>query len=266
MSKKKNKIPAGGYGIGDVGESVEEQTAGLDEILKDRDESDSKKTKMAVDAALEDVKAGKQLDPRILQLFKDFKLYRILVVAIVVLGFAMLLIAMYLYSNGYVDEETQNNILLIANVVIVAGMVIAFGRARPIKEDINAWYKVNAMALKESKGKHGATKADIDKIFLSRVRNKRVPPTAEFRSIRRVWIALIATATIITLVAVVLAQRNMNDVTIPVVMIIISFVILVGAMILERVKMKPLREKWEHEMQERVKRAEKTSKKARRRS
>ena len=248
---------------GSADNTVLEQTAGLDEILRDRDESYSKKTKMAVDAALQDGREGKQLDPRILQLFKDFKLYRILVVAVVALGFAMLLIAMYLYSNVLIDEETQNNILLVANVVIVAGMVIAFGRARPIREDINAWYKVNAMALKETKGKHGATQADIDKIFLSRARNKHVPPTPEFRAIRRIWLALIAVATVITLIAVILAQRDMSDVTVPVVMIIISFAILVAAMLLERLKMKPLRAKWESELKEKVKQAEKSSKRSR---
>lgn len=72
------------------------------------------------------------------------------------------------------------------------------------------------MALEQSHGKHGATKADIDKIFLSRARNKHVPPTPEFRRIRRVWMGLIAAATVITIIAALIAQRNMSDVTVPV--------------------------------------------------
>lgn len=258
MSKKKNSPTKGmPYAAG----SASDQTAGLDTVLRGRSESGAKETKQAVESALASAQAGADLDPRLVQLFKDFKLYRVLVVAIVAIGFAMLLLAIWLYTNGQIDEETQNNILLIANVVIVVGMVVAFGRARPIKEDINAWHKVNELALRESDGKHGATQADIDKIFLSRARNKRVPPTAEFKAIRRVWLGLIATATIITLVAVIIAQRNMADVTIPVVMIIVSFALLIVATVIERLKMKPLREAWERELKEKVKQATKRSKK-----
>lgn len=258
MSKKNNPHNKGvAYAAG----SASGQTPGLDTVLQGRPESGAKETKQAVDDALASAAAGEQLDPRLVQLFKDFKLYRVLVVVIVAIGFATMLLAMWLYSNGQVDEETQNNILLIANVIIVVGMVVAFGRARPIKEDINAWHKVNNLALKESHGKHGATQADIDKIFLARARNKRVPPTPEFKAIRRVWLALIGAAAIITLAAVILAQRNMSDVTIPVVMIIVSFALLVLATIIERLKMKPLREKWERELKEKVKQASKQAKK-----
>lgn len=260
MAKKRKKHPAAGTGAA----AQDMQTEGLDEVLRDADESDAKKTRRAVDEALASVRAGGDIDPRLLQLFKDFKLYRVLVVAIVVAGFAILLVAMYLYSRGYIGEETQNNILLFANVVIVVGMVIAFGRARPIREDINAWHKVNALALKESGGKHGATEADIDKIFLNRARNKRIPPTPEFKAIRRVWLALIGTAAVITLVAFIMAQRDMSDVTVPVVMIIVSFVLVVAATVIERTKMKPLRQAWERELNEKVKQASKRSKKARR--
>lgn len=258
MSKKNNPNNKGTlYAAG----SPEAQTLGLDEVLRERPESGAKETKRAVESALAGAKAGEELDPRLVQLFKDFKLYRVLVVAIVAIGLAMLLVAMGLYANGLIDEETQNNILLMANVVIVVGMVVAFGRARPIKEDINAWHKVNALALEESNGKHGATRADIDKIFLARARNKRVPPTPEFKAIRRVWLALIGAAAVITLAAVIIAQRSMHDVTVPVVMIIFSFALLIVAMIIERVKMKPLREAWEKELKEKVKQASKATKK-----
>lgn len=238
------------------------QTAGLDEILCD-DDSDAKRTKNAVDAAMRNAKQGMEIDPRLMQLFKDFKLYRILVVVIIAIGFGMMLVAMYLYSNGYIDGDTQNNILLMANIVIVAGMVIAFGRARPIREDINAWHRINAMALEQSHGKHGATKADIDKIFLSRARNKHVPPTPEFRRIRRVWMGLIAAATVITIIAALIAQRNMSDVTVPVLMIMVSLAILVIATVLDRVKMKPLRKEWERDLDQKIKAAEKASRKSR---
>lgn len=258
MSKKNNPNNKGTlYAAG----SPTGQTPGLNDVLRERPESGAKETKQAVESALASAAAGEELDPRLIQLFKDFKLYRVLVVVIVAIGFAMLLLAMWLYTNGMIDEDTQNNILLIANVVIVVGMVVAFGRARPIKEDINAWHKVNALALEESDGKHGATQADIDKIFLARARNKRVPPTPEFKAIRRVWLVLIGAAAIITLAAVVIAQRNMNDVTIPVIMIIFSFALLVVATVIERVKMKPLREAWEKELKEKVKQASKVAKK-----
>lgn len=238
------------------------QSAGLDEILRESDEGDAKRTRAAVDAALDDVKAGKYLDPRIIQLFRDFKLYRVLVVVIVVIGFALMLASMYLYSTGAIDGQMQTNLLILANVVVVAGMAIGFGRARPIREDINAWYKVNAMALKDSKGAHGATRADIDKIFLSRARNRHVPPTPEFKAIRRAWLALIVAAVALMAVAVLLAQRDMSDVTVPVVLIIVAFVILLGALIVDRVKMKPLREQWDRELKEKVKQAGKASKRA----
>ncbi len=260
MGKKKKNSSKASVGTG----AQDMQTEGLDDVLRENDESDAKKTRHAVEEALASARAGKDIDPRLLQLFKDFKLYRVLVVAIVAIGFAILLVAMYLYSRGFIGEETQNNILLFANIVIVVGMVVAFGRARPIREDINAWHKVNALALKESNGKHGATEADIDKIFLSRARNKRIPPTSEFKAIRRVWLALIVVAALITLVAFIMAQRNMGDVTVPVVMIIFSFVLVLAATVIERVKMKPLRQAWERELNEKVKQASKRSKKAKR--
>ena len=260
MGKKKKNSSKASVGTG----AQDMQTEGLDDVLRENDESDAKKTRRAVDEALASARAGKDIDPRLLQLFKDFKLYRVLVVAIVAIGFAILLVAMYLYSRGFIGEETQNNILLFANIVIVVGMVVAFGRARPIREDINAWHKANALALKESNGKHGATEADIDKIFLSRARNKRIPPTPEFKAIRRVWLALIVVAALITLAAFIMAQRNMGDVTVPVVMIIFSFVLVLAATVIERVKMKPLRQAWERELNEKVKQASKRSKKAKR--
>lgn len=258
MSKKNNPNNKGvPYAAG----TPAGQTPGLDTVLHGRPESGAKETKQAVESALASAQAGEDLDPRLIQLFKDFKLYRVLVVVIIAIGFATMLLAMWLYSNGQVDEDTQNNILLVANVIVVAGMVIAFARARPIKEDINAWHKVNDLALKESGGKHGATQADIDKIFLSRARNKRVPPTPEFKAIRRVWLGLIAAATVITIVAALLAQRNMGDVTVPVIMIMVSFALLIVATVIDRVKMKPLREAWERELNEKVKQANKAAKK-----
>ena len=264
MSATKRKRAAERREAGEVASAPvakDAQTVGLDEILRD-DDSDAKQTKNAVDAAMRNAKQGMEIDPRLMQLFKDFKLYRILVVVIIVIGFGMMLVAMYLYSNGYIDGDTQNNILLMANIVIVAGMVIAFGRARPIREDINAWHRINAMALEQSHGKHGATKADIDRIFLSRARNKHVPPTPEFRRIRRVWMGLIAAATVITISALI-AQRSMSDVTVPVLMIMVSLGILVIATVLDRVKMKPLRKEWERDLDQKIKAAEKASRKAR---
>lgn len=249
-------------GQDELAKKEDAQTVGINEILRD-DDDDATRTKNAVSMAMKNAREGMEIDPRLLQLFKDFKLYRILVVVVIAIGFAMLLVAMYLYSNGYIGEETQNNILLMANIVIVAGMVIAFGRARPIREDINAWHKVNEMALKQSNGKHGATQADIDKIFLSRARNKHVPPTPEFRSIRRVWMALIAIATIITIAAVLIAQRNMSDVTLPVLMIMVSLAILVVAIVIDRVKMKPMRQEWEKDLDRKIRAAEKASKRNR---
>ena len=221
MSATKRKRAAERREAGEVASAPvakDAQTVGLDEILRD-DDSDAKQTKNAVDAAMRNAKQGMEIDPRLMQLFKDFKLYRIL--------------------------------------------VIAFGRARPIREDINAWHRINAMALEQSHGKHGATKADIDRIFLSRARNKHVPPTPEFRRIRRVWMGLIAAATVITIIAALIAQRSMSDVTVPVLMIMVSLGILVIATVLDRVKMKPLRKEWERDLDQKIKAAEKASRKAR---
>ncbi len=78
------------------------------------------------------------------------------------------------------------------------------------------------------------------------------------------WLALIVVAALITLAAFIMAQRNMGDVTVPVVMIIFSFVLVLAATVIERVKMKPLRQAWERELNEKVKQASKRSQKAKR--
>ncbi len=242
------------------GQSFERQTDGLDDAIGERDDSgsESKKTRAMVNAALASAKAGDEVDPRLVQLFKDFKLYRIIVVAIVVFGFATLLLAMYLYSSGQIGEDTQNYIILAANVIIILGMVIAFGRARPIREDINAWSKVNQIALQRSHGAHGATKADIDKIFLSRARNKRVPPIPEYRRLRHVWLALLVGASLFLIAGVMIAQANPSDIMLPISFVIAATIMLVTGTVIERKKMKPLRDEWVRDIDAKVKAASKS--------
>lgn len=264
--QKKQKIRAKQrsmeYAREEGGQSYARQTEGIDEAVRHKDDgsSDSKKTRAAVNAMLADAKAGADIDPRLVQLFKDFKLYRVLVVAIVVIGFLILLLAMYLYSIGQIGENTQNNIILFANVVIVLGMVIAFGRARPIREDINAWSKVNEIALQKSHGAHGATQADIDKIFLSRARNKRVPPIPEYRRLRRVWLALLVGASLFLIAGVVIARSNPSDIALPVSFVIAATIMLVTGTTIEQKKMKPLRDEWVRDIDAKVKAASKAKK------
>ncbi|MBQ3302877.1 MAG: hypothetical protein IJH04_12175, partial [Eggerthellaceae bacterium] len=94
-------------------------------------------------------------------------------------------------------------------------------------------------------------------------RNKRVPPTAEYKRIRRVWYALVVVATILMVTALFIARGSMNDVTVPVVILIVSFVILLVATILERSKMKPMREAYLEELDRKVKAADKKKRKGR---
>ena len=246
------------------GKAEERQTEGLDDVVRERSSievmRDAKQTKNAVNRALADVAAGDEIDPRLVQLFRDFKRYRIIVVVIVAIGFAILLASMGMYHEGMIGEEMQNNLIIFANIIIVVGMVVAFGRARPIREDINAWNRVNEIALAQSGGTHGATQADIDKIFYSRARNKRVPPTPEFKRIRRVWYALLVIASLLIIAAALLARQNMSDITVPVIVLIVSFVLLLIATFIERTRMKPLREAWAAELDAQIKKASKAKK------
>ena len=240
----------------------ERQTSGLDEVLVDKGDAPSaSETKAAVNRALAEAEAGADVDPRMVQLFRDFKRYRVIVVVIIAIGFAILLASMGLYRGGTIDEDTQTALIIFANIIVVVGMVIAFGRARPIREDINAWNKVNSIALQNSGGKHGATEADVDKIFLQRARNRRVPPTPEFARIRRVWYALVVVGSLLILLAIFLARGSMQDVTVPVVIIVISFVLLLAATIIERRLMKPQREAWLAELDARVAKASRSKRK-----
>lgn len=247
------------------GPANQRQTEGLDEVVRHKDDarSTAKKTSEAVNAAIANAKSGADIDPRLLQLFKDFKFYRVLVVAIVVVGFAILLLAMYLYATGRIGEDQQNYIIAFANVVIVLGMVIAFGRARPIREDINAWSKVNEIALQKSGGAHGATQADIDKIFYSRARNKRVPPTPEYKRLRYVWYALLVAASLFLVAGVMIAQANPTDIALPISFVIAATIMLIAGTVIERRKMKPLREAWVREIDAKVKAASKAKKRTR---
>lgn len=244
-------------------DALDSETEGLDQVLSELSDDDGTvTTKDAVNFALEDVKAGAEMDPRLVALFKDFKRYRVIVVAIVVVAFAILGISMTLYNNGTIDEDTQNVMLIYASIVMLVDMAIIFGRVRPIREDINAWNKVNNIALKESGGKHGATEADIDRILAHRARNRRIPPTPEFKRIRRVWLALVVAGAVLMVVAIVLANMNPGNVTPSVVVIVFSWGLLMVAMIIERSKMKPLREAWAAEMDAKMEKEH--SKKARR--
>ena len=149
---------------------------------------------------------------------------------------------MTLYNQGVIGEETQNQLLIYASIIMLMAMAIIFGRVRPIREDVNAWNKVNNIALKESGGKHGATKADVDRIFARRARNRRVPPTPEFKRLRHVWLAFMIIGSVLLVGAVVAANLIPNNVTYAVILIILSWGALLVAMVIERSKMKPLRE------------------------
>lgn len=237
------------------------QTKNLDESLRDKDDgTDNKQAAKIVEAAMKKAANDSSVDPRVLKLFKDFKFYRVFIVVLVVIALGTLLLSMNMLDRGILNEETQSYFGVMSGIIMVVAMAIAFGRARPIREDITAWNKVNEMALRQSHGAHGATEADIDKIFLSRARNKRVPPTPEFKRVRTVWFVLIAIGAILMVTAVVLAQRDMTDVTVSVILIMVTMVFLIGATILDRVKMKPMREAWVKEIDARVKQANKASK------
>ena len=249
------------------GQSAERQTSGLDEVMAEKysmAEEDS--TRETVSSALNRAAAsGVDIDERILGLFDDFKRYRVIVVVFIVIAFGIMAAAMMLYNNGTIDEDMQNNMLILAAIVAAAFVAIVIGRVRPIREDINAWNKVNELALIQSKGAHGATEADVDKIFLERARNKRVPPTEEFKKIRRVWFVFLGIGSALILVAIFIAKDSMEDVTIPVVILIVSFVFLLIATIIDRVKMKPLRDEWLTELDRKVREADKRKRRGRKR-
>lgn len=247
------------------GQSIERQTSGLDTVLQEKGQiAGEDSARETVQSALNKAAAsGVDIDERILGLFDDFKRYRVIVVVLVVIAFGIMLASMGLYSYGYIDEDMQNNLLILAAIVAAVFVAIIVGRVRPIREDINAWNKINELALAQSKGAHGATEADVDKIFYQRSRNKRVPPTAEYKRVRRVWYALVVVATILMVTALLIARGSMNDVTVPVVILIVSFVILLIATILERSKMKPMREAYLEELDRKVKAADKKKRKGR---
>ena len=248
------------------GQSIERQTKGLDTDLNEKGQiAGEDSSRETVQSALNKAAtSGVEIDERILGLFDDFKRYRIIVVVLVVIAFAIMLASMGLYSYGYIDEDMQNNLLILAAIVAAVFVAIIVGRVRPIREDINAWNKINELALAQSKGAHGATEADVDKIFFQRSRNKRVPPTEEFKRVRRVWYALVVVASLLIIIAMFLARGSMDDVTIPVVVLIVSFVILLVATFIERTKMKPMREAWQEELDRRVRAADKARRKKRR--
>lgn len=246
------------------GQAYERETSGIDEVLRRKAEgNDAGAARETVEQVMLRAElTGEELDPRIVQLFADFRRYRILIVVMLVIAFGILAAAMYLYSNGTIGEEMQNNLIIFSGVITLIMIVIVFGRVRPIREDINAYNKVNDIALAKSRGAHGASEADVDKIFYQRSRNKRVPPTPEFKRIRRVWYVLMVGGSLLILAAIVLSRTSMDDVTVPVVLIIVSFVLLLAATIIERVKMKPLREAWLAQLDKKVNEAAKKKRKS----
>lgn len=245
------------------GQAMERQTEGLDDVLRGKASgNDAGEARETVEMAMRRAAvSGEALDPRILELFANFKRYRVIVIALLVVAFGILGVAMYLYSSGIIDEDMQNNLLILSGVFTFVVVVIVFGRVRPIREDINAFNKVNEIALARSKGSHGATEADVDKIFYQRSRNKRVPPTPEFKGIRRIWYVLMVCGSALMLTAVFLARGSMDDVTVPVVLIMMAFVFLLAATIVERTKMKPMREAWLAELDKKVNEAAKRKRK-----
>lgn len=230
---------------------------------KDMDPEENKRIEKSINKAIAKADTDAGVDPRMLQMFKEFKRYKVLVIAMFVLALGIMMLTMYLTDRKVINDETNTYLLIVSAIVMFGAVIIAFGRARPLREDIRAWGIINDLALKKSGGVRGASEADVDKILISRSRNKRIPPTPEFTRIRRVYLLLNAVAVVLMIVAVVIAQRNLADVTIPIIMIIVSFVLLLISLVLERVKMKPLRTAWQKEMDTRLKQVSKSKKRTR---
>ena len=70
MGKKKKNSSKASVGTG----AQDMHTEGLDDVLRENDESDAKKTRRAVDEALATARAGQDKYPPQLQLFKALKL------------------------------------------------------------------------------------------------------------------------------------------------------------------------------------------------
>lgn len=209
-------------------------------------------------------KDGDEIDDRLLYLIRDYRNYKRVVLALVVVAFLMLFGSMALFKSGMIMEEQQNFIIILANFVALACLIVYFARVSPAKRDISDWQDAQnaaAQALFDAhrrgvKPKKSDVTVDLDEFFSTRGRRKRserIPPTPEYRRIRTVWWALIVVAGLLMVAAMLLARMFSGDITNAIIALVASWVLLFIAMFIERGKLKPMREEYREQQAKRRK-------------
>lgn len=209
---------------------------------------------------LKRARAGEDIDQRLLYMIRDYRTFRNMAIGLAVVAFAMLFVAMALFRMGIIVEGQQNFIIILANFVALALLIIVFARVSPLKKDISDWKEAEDAAAQARfeaqrrgvKPKASEATVDMDEFFAThgrRKRSERTPPTPEFRRIRSVWWALIVIAGILMVAAMLLARAEGGDITHAMMALIGSWILLFIAMFIERGKLKPMREEYRAEQE-----------------
>ncbi len=188
-------------------------------------------------------------EEKIIALFKDYRKWRYVVIVLAVVTVAILAVAMGLYKGMVIDEEVQFSIIMSSYLFVAIILFVVFARIRPIKADLKAWNKaVDALDQSPTKANRKRLAEVSDSLEDNRkTRRDRLPQTAEYKRMRRIWYALILAAVAVMLIAMAVIRLSADTFGMCVALLVLSYVFIVCAILMETRRMKPAREAWNRE-------------------
>lgn len=190
--------------------------------------------------------ASIDVEDKLVQLMRDYRKYRYLVIIFATCCIAVLAVAMGLFKGGVIDGDAQFAIILASYLFVALVLFLVFARIRPIKADIRAWNKAVAnVEAKPTKGNRKALRELAETIDDSHnVQFSKKPPTPEYRKWHRIWYGCIASAVVILLADMAIIRINPESLELCVGVLILSYAFIAAAICLEVRKLKPMRESW----------------------
>lgn len=199
--------------------------------------------------------ATSEEEEKIIALFKDYRKWRYVVIVLAIVAIAILAVAMGLYKGKVIDEEVQFSVIMSSYIFVAIILFVVFARIRPIKADLKAWNKaVEALDQSPTKANKKRLAEVSDSLEDNRkTRRDRLPQTAEYKRMRRIWYSLILSAVAVMVIAMVVIRLNADAFGVCIALLVLSYVFIMCAIFMETRRMKPAREAWNREQMQKRK-------------
>lgn len=186
------------------------------------------------------------IESRLVQLMRDYRKYRYLVIIFATCCIAVLAVVMGLFKSGIIDGDVQFAIILASYLFVALVLFLVFARIRPIKADIRAWNRAVAnVEEKPTKHNRRALRELAESIDDSNdTQFSKRPPTPEYKKWHRIWYGCIAAAVAVLLVDMAIIRINPSSLELCVGALVLSYAFIIAAIYLEVRKLKPMRESW----------------------